>query len=167
MLKKGDLKELKRVYTDIFRSVTAYESSHADSLFKVENAIYNKIERLEQRKLAKKDKSGWKSILTSAATLGMKPLTLYIKRQRVRSDIHKLENIHKAFHRSIGQMKVRSLEKTIHSKPDAIKRLDSVRLSDTKLELKRLKTHPRIAQSLQMVKRLNMLKTCKWLMAIP
>ena len=156
LLKKGDLKEMKKVYTNIFRSITAYEASHADSLIKVENAIYNKIERLEQRILAKEDKSGWKSVLASAATLGMKPLTLYIKRQRVRSDIHKLENIHKAFHRSIGQMKRRALEKAIHSKPDAIKRLESVRLSDTKMELKRLKTYPRIAHSLQMVKHLNM-----------
>lgn len=48
LLKEQSSKKLKQIYIDIFKSVTAYDPDHVDSLIKVENKLYERITLLEK-----------------------------------------------------------------------------------------------------------------------
>src|SRR5262249_48722676 len=126
----------KTVYKNLYRSITAYDPKHVDTLVRVENKIYDRIVQLQKTELATKANN----------LFGLTRKT-------------KADHVHLHFLRKFDQMKQRSLEKELYSKPDVIKNLEEQRLDNPVKELIRLKSNPRISESLSAVNNKRKLST--------
>ncbi|MBA3283904.1 MAG: hypothetical protein H0U27_02435 [Nitrosopumilus sp.] len=115
--------------------------------------MYGRIVQLETEKkemYVQKNK-GWRAIGLSFLTLGIRPLIFYIKENQMSRQIKEMNIAHSRFSRSLNQMKQRTLEKELYSKPIEIMELEKQRLENLDDELNRLNSIPRIEQSLKKV----------------
>lgn len=154
LVQSNDFGKIKRVYDDIFSSVTAYDPNHVDSLIKVEDRLHNRILTLEKEveQELKKKTTGLKAVGLSILTLGIRPLVLGEKRRQIENRIKETGKDHSKFSRALDQMKQRMLEKELHPKPKFMEELEKKRLKNVVDELIRLQSIPRIAESLTKVK---------------
>lgn len=159
LVKSDDFQKISEVYENIFNSVTAYDPNHADSLIKVENTLYKRIIKLETDKAneyAKKN-TGWKAIIYSVLTLGIRALVFKLKEMHMNSKVQSMHKEHARFSRSLEQMQFRQMQKELHPKPEAIQQLENRRLGQLDQELGRLKSIERINKSLgEVTKRKNL-----------
>lgn len=159
LVKSVDFEKIKKIYDDIFCSVTAYDPNHVKSFIKVENRLYKRIVALETEKKEEIEKeiqkktTGWKAIVLAVLTLGIGPLVFVMKKRPIEKKIKEMSKAHSKFSRALNQMKQRILEKELHPKPKVIQELEKKRLNNLDAELIRLKSIPRIAKSLEKIKR--------------
>lgn len=151
LLKIDNYKNVKQVYDDIYRSVTAYEPDHVNSLKKVEGKLYNRVTQLENEKKEELITQKNAKIVLSILTLGIRTLVFLYRIKKVEDEIKEMDKNHKAFIHSLSQMEQRHLDKELHAKPEKIVELEKNRLENPEDELNRLKLNPRIAKSLQKV----------------
>lgn len=153
LLKSGDYEKIITIYNDIYYAVTTYEPDHVDSLSKVEQKLYDHIVVLKENleKENKGENKGWKAIGLGLLTFGIRPLVLFVKKKEMEKRMEQIDRIHSKFLNSLDQMRCRILEKELHPKPEAIKKLEKRYLPGLEDELFRLKSIPRVAKSLENV----------------